>query len=78
MTVEKVAFQEAFCFGKHGYDSYKQAESVAKRQNRDFSYAVYHCTKCHKWHLGNHTNKLKYFNEHAKKARQLYKEQEYD
>lgn len=48
------ANRSATCEGKQAFETYAQAEAVKgkKRIHTRYAKAIYHCTYCHKFHIG--------------------------
>lgn len=49
-----LADRSASCDGKQAFETYAQAEAVKgkKRIHTRYAKAIYHCTYCHKFHIG--------------------------
>jgi hypothetical protein len=49
--------RDASCNGKQRFDTYSEAERIARRsrRNRDGSKTAYHCQHCNGFHWGNGT-----------------------
>lgn len=54
-AVQRTDPPEAFCTGKHRFDSPTLARQVAQRgrKRKDDSRGVYRCPHCDGWHIGN-------------------------
>lgn len=46
------------CAGKTEYNSYHEADRALKLCKRRAPVLIYRCEFCHKWHIGNSTQKL--------------------